>query len=242
MKRFALVLAFFCSGLPCLAQPNMETIVDSTTTFLVRDWINDENFKEYYPPQVLLIKEGTKVYGACGDIVSGDDVDGSAYCRSSHTIYLVPEQLSVFYNAFGPSSVAYVIAHEFGHAIQARYEVNLDQPQHELQADCLAGVLINIGSESLGITREDTIQMAQAAYSIGDPTHGTGAQRAYSLMGGMGRVEMECSPEAMAKLASNQVDDPYYSELSQTRSGTGSIDLSPTPYPKSFSSLNQTLR
>lgn len=242
MKRLLALAAFLFLGSPAAAQPAMSSIIQETTAFLVRDWVTDKDFSDYYPPQVVLINEGSTVYGACGDMIRGDDVDGSAYCPTHHTIYLVPEQLTVFYDAFGPSSVAYVIAHEFGHAIQNRYEIDLGHPNHELQADCLAGVLIRLGSESLGINRSDTIQMAQAAYNIGDPTHGTGAQRAYALMGGMGRVDMECSAEAIDLLASDKVSDPYYSELSATRSGTGSIDLSPTPFPKPFSGLGQALR
>ena len=80
---------------------NMEQVIDSTASFLVRDWISDPDFKDYLPPQVLSIDKGSKVYGGCGAYVKGDEVAGSSYCPVTHTIFLEPEQLSFFYENFG---------------------------------------------------------------------------------------------------------------------------------------------
>lgn len=219
----------------------VESVVDQTTSFLIRDWITDPEFDGFQPPQVFAIEQGTKVYGGCGEYVRGDEVGGSSYCPATNTIFLVPSQLNYFYKAFGPSSVAYVVAHEFGHAIQKRFGDLEGGVEVELQADCLAGLLIDIGSKQLGITRQDTIQMAQAAYAIGDPTHGTGAQRAYALMSGMGIVEAGCSRKEMVSLLNNQVSDPAYRELRATRSGAGNIDINKTPYPKTLGGVTNGL-
>ena len=216
---------------------SMEQIITKTASFLVRDWVTDPDFKEYLPPQVLSVTKGTQVFGGCGAYVKGDEVAGSSYCPLTHTIFLEPQQLSLFYENFGPSSVAYVVAHEFGHAIQARYDDLEGGSEVELQADCLAGILIDIGSEELNITREDTIQMAQAAYAIGDPTHGTGGQRAYALMSGMGVVEAGCTKKEMLALKNDQITDPIYKKLMTTRSGTAGVDLDRTPYPKKLGTV-----
>ena len=236
MKKAALLLAMipFVTGWVAWAKPSITDVVNSSASFLVKDWITDPDFKEYYPPQVIPIAGGTRIFGACGKSVSGHEVGGSSYCPASHTIYLVPEQLEIFYNTFGPSSVAYVVAHEFGHAIQNRYDDLKGGAEKELQADCLAGVLIDAGSKELGITREDTIQMAQAAYAIGDPSHGTGPQRTYALLSGMGVFKSGCSNKEMLNLLRNEVKDPAYKKLRKTRSGTGSVDINSTPYPKSI--------
>ena len=98
---------------------SMKEIIGKTASFLVRDWVTDPDFKEYLPPQVLSVTRGTQVFGGCGAYVKGDEVAGSSYCPVTNTIFLEPEQLSFFYENFGPSSVAYVVAHEFGYAIQA---------------------------------------------------------------------------------------------------------------------------
>lgn len=238
MKRLAALLAI--STVTCLpvfvsAKPSIEKVVDATSTFLIKDWVTDPKFADFNPPQVIPISGKTKIYGGCGNYVKGAEVGGSSYCPKTHTIYLVPEQMSVFYEAFGPSSVAYIIAHEFGHAIQYRYNNLAGGAEVELQADCLAGVLIDIGSKELAITRDDSLQMAQAAYAIGDPTHGSGAQRAYALLSGMGVFESGCSNAEMKNLLAGKVSDPAYFELARTRSGSGSINTNVTPYPKSLS-------
>ena len=213
---------------------SMDKIIDETAGFLIRDWVTDPDFEDYYPPQVLSVQGGTKVYGGCGAFIHGDEVAGSAYCPVTNTIYLEPAQLTFFYENFGPSSVAYVLAHEFGHAIQARYDDLDGGVEVELQADCLAGVLVDIGSEQLGITRQETLQMAQTAYAIGDSSHGTGAQRTYALLSGMGVFEAGCSKKEMIALKNDQVKDPAYKKLMSTRSGTAGIDITASPYPKTF--------
>ena len=129
----------------------------------------------------------------------------------TNTIFFVPEQLRGFEEQFGPATTAYVVAHEFGHAIQTAYKVRLPNPQMELQADCMAGVMIDEGSEELGITREDTIAISKVAYSIGDPTHGTGEQRAYALAVGMGVIEGSCEADHMSLLAEGKIDTSSFS-------------------------------
>ena len=217
---------------PLSTRANMGETIDKTTQYLMQNWRADETLQKLYPPQVLSVPKGVKVYGGCGEQIKGDDVAGSYYCPYTHTVILDKPQLSAFYDAFGASSVAYIIAHEFSHALQGQLKIRLEEPNHELQADCMAGIFIAVGSEELGITREDTISMAQAAYNIGDKTHGTGAQRAFALMGGMGRVDFHCNPASIEKLANNEIKDPLYKKLTRTRSGTGGINLAPTPYPK----------
>ena len=238
VPAFTLLLAMLATSVgTVVASKTMDSVIESTATFLIRDWLTDPEFKGFNPPQVLTVNKGTKVFGACGSYIKGDEVAGSAYCPATNTIYLEPKQLKFFYDNFGYSSVAYVIAHEFGHAIQARYGDNAGGAEVELQADCLAGILIDIGSKELGVTRKETIQMAQAAYAIGDPTHGTGAQRSYALLSGMGVVKAGCSKKEMLALKNDQVKDPAYKRLMSTRSGTAGIDINKTPYPKSFGSV-----
>ncbi len=218
-----------------LRQSSIEMEIDSTTQFLLKRWNNNDGLKENNPPQVLPIAAGAKVYGACGEQVVGDEVAGSAYCPLTNTIYLVPEQLSYFWNEFGPSAVAYVIAHEFGHATQRTFEFFTTGPSQELQADCLAGVFIKEGSQELGITPNDVIAMSRAAHSIGSESHGSGPQRAYALLSGMGYVKASCTNKQMQALADGEIDVPALNKLNQTRSGTGGINTTNRPlYPKSI--------
>ena len=79
--------------------------------------------------------------------------------------------------------------------------------------------------------------MASAAYAIGSDSHGTGAQRAYALLSGMGRVDSTCSMTSIDKLVKNEIDDPLYKTFSKTRGSGRSVDLEPTPYKKDAAGL-----
>lgn len=218
-----------------IPKANIENAIESTTKYLINNWDQDPNLEER-PPQVLPLVAGSKVYGACGEYIEGSEVAGSSYCPATRTIYLVPEQLKYFEREFGASAIAYVIAHEFGHAIQQSYKVNIYGPSRELQADCLAGIFIKEGKKELGITRNDVLAMGKAAYSIGSKSHGTGAQRAYALASGMGVTSSSCENKRMQQLADGEVKDPILKKLKQERSGSRGIDTSRTPYPKTVQS------
>ena len=153
LKRFFFpLLALLC--MPLTVKAELEKTINDTTKYLISNWMADEVLSTTYPPpQVLSVPEGTRVYGGCGEYMVGDDVGGSSYCPPTHTIFLVPEELREFNQVFGPSSVAYVIAHEFSHALQQALDIDMKNPNHELQADCIAGSLIADGSDELNITR-----------------------------------------------------------------------------------------
>jgi hypothetical protein len=235
-----IVASLFTAGLvPAALRAQTSPVlqaVDLTARYLIVNWRADPLLNKLPPPQVLPLAAGSKVYGACGEAVQGHEVGGSGYCGATHSIYLVPEQLQAFSRAFGPSAVAYVVAHEFGHAIQAAFGVALRGRARELQADCLAGLVIRRGSRELGISRDNVVAMAQAAYAIGSDSHGSGAQRAYALLAGMGVVEASCESAVMGALAVGRINDPVLRQLSQQRSGGSRPDLEKTPYPKTLQS------
>lgn len=210
------------------------TYIDKTTKFLNIQWDQDEDLKNALrPPQILPIAADSKVYGGCGEYSIGAEVGGSAYCPRTHTIFLVPEQLQYFADEFGPSSVAFVVAHEYAHAVQLAFGIlgNLKDPALELQADCIAGAFIKDGSSEIGITRQDTLDMANLAYAIGDPTHGTGAQRKYALSSGMGVINYGCTNKEMQDLGEGKID---LSIVDTKRSIDSKLNLEITPYPKTI--------
>ena len=236
MRKFILILIFIFFPNAVNAS-EINKIIDKTTVYLMNNWDSDKSLKEIYPPQVVTTNEGTKVYGGCGDYKSGIDVGGSYYCPATHTIVLDPKQLKNFVKYFGNSSIAFVIAHEFAHALQEGLGMKYEKPNSELQADCLAGYFIQKGNKELGITRENILEMASAAYGIGSKSHGTGAQRAYALLSGMGRVDLTCSMDSIDKLVKNEIDDPLYKTFSKTRGSGKSVDLEPSPYKKDAAGL-----
>lgn len=236
----ACVTSVLISHASVLAQPSptANQVINLTSRFLVQNWIADDVVSQYKPPQVLPLASGSRVFGACEEQIYGSEVGGSSYCGASHTIYLVPEELSEFEDAFGASSIAYVVAHEFGHAFQAALEIPLEGAARELQADCFAGMLINNGSEELGVNRDDVIAMATAAYNIGSDTHGTGGQRVFALLTGMGIIDSSCEADTMNELAQGSYDnDSRMREITQERSSGKKINTTDSPHRKSAKEL-----
>lgn len=208
---------------------NLDKSVELFGNYVIYHWQKDPELKNFNPPQIITnVKSDTKILGGCVSNHGGriaTDVGGTSYCPRVNTIYVVQKQLRPFFKHFGPAAIAYVIAHEYGHYMQTVFKFEYSQPISELQADCLSGAILGQGAKELGITSRDIINMAQAAYTIGSDSHGTGAQRAYAVYAGFGQsAEISCSTSDMKKLASGRINDPVYKQLASQRSANG-VDL-----------------
>jgi predicted metalloprotease len=101
-----------------------------------------ERYLPVPPRRVIAAEPGVTIPRCQGTKLSYRDAAGNAfYCYEDN--FVVYDNVGLFpdlYETFGPFSVALVLAHEWGHAIQDRAE-NDDQPTiyKELQADCFAG-------------------------------------------------------------------------------------------------------
>ena len=137
--------------------------------------------------RLRLVKGNTRT--TCGTATPDD---GSFYCPDNATIYVQREDLEGFHGDRARSEAATLLAHEFGHHVQARTRDDVSDEtagptspsvRYELQADCYAGVWI--GQASLGIPRADLIGSVRASGDDegADPspaqefTHGSGARR-----------------------------------------------------------------
>ena len=92
----------------------VDETVEQTAKFLIKDRNSDPALKHIAPPQVIPVSSGSNIYGACVDKANADgishwEIGGSAYCGYTHSIYLVPEELKVFKDAFGTSSIEVMI-------------------------------------------------------------------------------------------------------------------------------------
>jgi uncharacterized protein len=82
-------------------------------------------------PKLKVIKSGVNT--ACGAL------SGTGYCPNNHTIYLVTKDIKMAYK-YGDAALAFIIAHEYGHAMQFYYRFKpINVMTAELQADCIAG-------------------------------------------------------------------------------------------------------
>ncbi len=77
----------------------------------------------------------------CGVQMAFPEISGNAfYCQAADYIAFDNEGLfPELYDGFGDIALGMVLAHEFGHAVQARSRTRLPSVYAELQADCFAG-------------------------------------------------------------------------------------------------------
>jgi len=106
---------------------------------------------------------------------SGQHVDGSGnayYCRGEDYLAWDWAWFGAYFtdDRIGDTFVYFVIAHEWGHAIQARLDLSLVSVGAELQADCLAAAAL-VGSQrdgTLSFERGDRGEVFQSLAEIAD--------------------------------------------------------------------------
>lgn len=105
----------------------------------------------YVPPNVVGLYDGsTPGAPVCAGITL--DAGNAFYCRDGHYVAWDTELMGNGFT-YGDSWVYLVVAHEWGHAIQAQLVPELQTVGHELQADCLAGAAL------YGSARDGNLQL-----------------------------------------------------------------------------------
>lgn len=172
-------------------QEDMGTAATATDAFWRRHWT--ELFTGAYgSPSVVGLYDGRDPRSAprCGR--ERLTADNAAYCPSGDYVAWDAHLMRSGY-ARGDAWVYLVIAHEWGHAIQARLQRGLVSPAAELQADCLAGAVL-YGSSADGTLQfedGDEQELVDAFKVIGDKApwtkpgdHGSAVQRLRSFSRG----------------------------------------------------------
>jgi len=168
--------------------PNMRDFLTRVLGSTEETWseIYSKSGERYVPTRMVAYSGGTQT--ACG---FGQAVMGPFYCPNDRSIYIDPSffnELSRRFGAPGDFAMAYVIAHEVGHHLQAlngtldqaqqsqtragKAEGNAVQVKVELQADCYAGVWAANARDAQGNILEpgDVEEGMRAAEAIGDDT------------------------------------------------------------------------
>ena len=157
------------------------TAVQVVNAFWER-WFADRG-RRYVPPDV----EGGYI-GNRGPTCSGEpSVPGNAYyCPSQNFLAWDENLMRAGYTQIGDAWVYLVIAHEWGHAIQAQLPNRLVSQALELQADCLAGAALQ-GAADQGLVRieqGDEQEIAETLSAVADDypwtdesSHGDAQQR-----------------------------------------------------------------
>jgi predicted metalloprotease len=151
------------------------------------------------------IPAGQTAASACGDENGAFGDSAAAYCAGDDTIYIsqkfatdiydgaldqaLPGSSQGYGHTIGDFSVAYIVAHEYGHQIQdelglfQNYGEKLPTMAFELQADCYAGTWANSAYRENRLEDGDVQEALDAALAVGDfdsgnpAHHGTPQQR-----------------------------------------------------------------
>jgi uncharacterized protein len=177
------------------AQPeNMEQLLSAVTKDVDTYWT--KTFKDSGLPEPRVsytwIPAGQTAASACGDADGTLGDSAAAYCSGDDTIYISEKFATDIYNGaldqalpgssqgygrtVGDFSVAYIVAHEYGHQI-------LPTMAFELQADCYAGTWAKSAYKENRLEDGDVQEALDAALAVGDfdannpAHHGTPAQR-----------------------------------------------------------------
>ncbi|WP_167047120.1 hypothetical protein [Salinibacterium sp. ZJ454] len=130
----------------------------------------------YVPPNLYSGNEelGIGLYDAPAETV----YCGSFVLTDQNAWYCLPEDFIAFdidlmdrALTVGDAFIYFIVAHEWGHAIQARVAPAQRDPRIELQADCLAGAALQgmVNDGTLVFEEGDSEELSVGIASLGDP-------------------------------------------------------------------------
>jgi predicted metalloprotease len=214
---------------------NLNAAVQTASQELRQAWQSDPATANQPWPEVVLLATNQRALTLCPE-APGAIADTSAlYCPSSRQVLLDQRWLGKdVLERYGTWGIAYWIATALGQAIRsqaAEAGPTLSPAAANLQANCLAGVLLASRAALKPAKATQQLSPAHTAYAASDVgSQGTASQRAYALLSGFGATASSCNNGAMADLARDKVSDP---KLLQ--------ELANDPDNRAMSSLSEAL-
>ena len=195
-------------GSPDSEQPQtMEEFLTAVTQDVDTFWTKQFKDSGLPEPRVTYawIPAGQTAASACGDESGTLGDSAAAYCPGDDTIYIsqkfandvytgaldqaLPGSSQGYGQTSGDFSVAYIVAHEYGHQVQdelglfEKYGNQVPTMAFELQADCYAGTWAKSAYDEDRLEDGDVQEALDAALAVGDfdesnpGHHGTPEQR-----------------------------------------------------------------
>lgn len=185
----------------------MESHLNELTACLWRVWsppVTSSGFEMPRPPVTVYSSDITT---ACGTAEAGN----AFYCAADQHIYYSKSLYTVLPRSLRskPFVPDMVVAHEFGHAVQARTGILAAEKlweaksssskadeysrRTEVQADCFAGLYVHAVSQASSLGADDRATLTALARALGDDSqgarglgdHGTGASREFWFTTGL---------------------------------------------------------
>lgn len=185
------------------SKSQLETHLNKLTACLWLVWNPPLEAADFTLPRPTVTVYGSAVTTACGDA----DDHNAFYCSADQQIYYAQDVYEILPRALRnqPFVAESVLAHEFGHAIQARTGILISEGawaqksseskaaeysrRTETQADCMGGLFFHAVRDASGMSQTDLKNITVLAKAIGDDTlsgdpsivgdHGLAASRVY---------------------------------------------------------------
>jgi predicted metalloprotease len=218
--------------------PAYQKVLVAAITELQRYWADEfpDLYGSRYQPipraRIIAAKPGVKIPACQGHKTAYRDVKGNAFCclKSNFIAYDDAALMPKLAETFGTFSVALVLAHEWGHAIQDRAGNGGQQTVYmEQQADCFAGAFLDYIAQNGNVLQleggdlEASLSAMLAlrdapGQSAQDPSaHGSAFDRIGAFQDGF-----ESGPERCAEYFDNPpllVEIPFSSEEDELSQG-----------------------
>ncbi len=196
--------------LSAASDSELQSHMSDVVACLMRVWDTTVTKAGFEMPRPPVVVYSSPLSTACGKLPTMN----AAYCGSDQKIYYATDLPQAIPSGLRSSRfiVEVIVAHEFGHAVQARTgiltaahsladsassqtDANEWSRRTELQADCFAGLFIRSVSKSAGISQQDLDNIAALMVSFGDDSlsknssvdggHGLGVDRKYWMQLGL---------------------------------------------------------
>jgi len=167
------------------SKTDLQTYLNDSVACLMRVWGPQLQAAGFNASRPSVTVYSGQIQSPCGKMPS----QNALYCSADQQVYYATDLPDLFPSqATDPMVPVAVIAHEFGHAIQAQTGILYSEIiwQHtdsdngddasandlsrrtEQQADCFSGAFMQAISLSIGLTLDEQAALAQVFYAIGD--------------------------------------------------------------------------
>lgn len=172
-------------NLTTASSAQLETYMTNLVGCLMAVWNQPVAQAGYELPRPPVIVFTSPITTGCGKLPT----ENAVYCGADQKIYYSTDLPQILPRDLQNARfvVEMIIAHEFGHAVQARTgilisfnglesvastkpEKNAWSRRGEMQADCFSGLFINSVSKSAGLTQQDFTNIEATARAVGDDT------------------------------------------------------------------------
>src|SRR3954447_24726953 len=237
---------------------NMNQFLTAVTKDVDSYWTNVFQESGLPEPKVSYkwIPAGQTAASACGDENGTMGASAAAYCSGDDTIYIsqkfatdiysgaldkaLPGSSQGYGRTVGDFSVAYIVAHEYGHEVQdelglfQNYGQQLPTMAFELQADCYAGTWAQSAYQENRLEDGDVQEALDATLAVGDfdttnpGHHGTPEQREQAWNSGFESGDPSSCSEYLDPAALGEGATPSQ----QSNPGAGSPQEQAPGYPQ----------